>query len=337
MQKAKTDSHFPLAALAFLFLGPIFSWSLQPLFMRWFAAYYDPWTQNAFRFSAAAICVLILGKTRGILTFRLPRAAWLAIAMVSIANIAQQTFFAWTYEFIYPSVAILVARTDIIFICIISFIVFPDERSIIRSPRFLIGAALALGGVMVVLFGRDPEILDKLEVASTTFWIGVFISTLYALSCASYSVTIKSAMRRIDPLICFIHVCWISSVVFTICALIFGNISDLWLSRPETSSTLWTDPITWMLITGITSIAIAHPFLYAALRGLKAVVAVTLLMLLPFITCTLSAVVYDDRLTIVQGLGGLTVIVGAWLASIAQARIARKHREEAAALADHAG
>ncbi len=334
MPNTKTDHHFPIAALAFLFFGPILSWSIQPLFMRWFAQYYDPWTQNAFRFSAAAICVLALGKFRGILTFRLPRATWIAIGLVSIGNIAQQTFFAWTYEFIYPSVAILVARTDIIFICAISFIVFPDERSIIRSPRFLIGAVLAFAGVMTVLFGRDPEILEKLDVASTAFWIGVFISVLYALSCATYNVTIKSAMRRIDPLICFIHVCWISSFVFIVSAFLFGNVSDLWLSRPEGGVSFWADPVVWMLITGVTSIAIAHPFLYAALRGIKAVVAVTLLMLLPFITCTLSAVVYNDRLTMIQILGGLAVIAGAWLASIAQARVARKSRQ-VAVLTDH--
>ncbi|MFW6286977.1 MAG: DMT family transporter [Candidatus Sumerlaeota bacterium] len=334
MSQTQESSHFPLGAFIFLFTGPIFSWSIQPLFIRWFADYYDPWTQNAFRYSVAAVAVLGLGYYRGILRFRIPREWWVAIAFVVIANVAQQTFLAWKYEFIYPSVAILVARLDILFICVISFLVFPDERSIIRSPRFIFGALLALFGIVVVLLGRDPEILQHLEVGKLTFWIGVILAVFYALSCASYSVSIKRAMWHMDPLLCFIHVSWISSLIFILCGLVLGDLSDVWTSRPEGEPSLWTDPVTWMFVTGITSIAIAHPFLYAALRRIKTVVYVTLMMMAPFITCSLSAWIYGDRLTGVQIIGGLAAITGAWLAALAQARLARRKRAQGLALGE---
>ena len=127
--------------LAFMMVT-ITMWAIGPLFVKHFADYYDVWTQNAFRYSAAALVLLFLGAARGYLRTPLSRSQWAKILLVTLANVIMQTVYAAAYYFIYPAVASLVGRVNIIFIALLSFALFHDERSVIRSPRFLLGSVL---------------------------------------------------------------------------------------------------------------------------------------------------------------------------------------------------
>ena len=93
---------------------------------------------------------------------------------------------------------------------------------------------------------------------------------------------------------------------------------------------IWEGPPSELLVMAISAVVciiIAHTALYAALREVKAVVSTTLMQLTPVVTIACSAVVYGDRLSPMQMLGGAAVLTGAWLAAMAQARLARKSRD----------
>jgi len=300
----------------FYLLVAISFWSMGPLFVKHFTSSYDAWTQNAFRYSSAAVMLMALALLHRRPVFRLTRAQWRKLLIVAAANIAMQTAFAWVYYFIYPSVASLVMRSDILFICILSFVFFHDERRVIRSGGFLFGAGLALLGLAIVVAAQDPEILARLEVSEKRFWQGIVMVVVYAFLLAVYTLTIKHAVRDVHPIASFTNVAWMSSVGLIALMFVFGRPADLW--HAEIGSLLF------MAFSALCCIVIAHTAIYAALREIKAVVTTTLMLLIPVITCATSAVVYRDRLSLVQMLGGLAVLTGAWFTAMAQVRVARQ-------------
>jgi drug/metabolite transporter (DMT)-like permease len=287
-------------------------WSIGPLFVKHFTQFYNVWTQNAFRYGCAALMLIALSAWRGEFRFRLNRGHWAKLALVTFFNVIMQVVYAGGLYFIYPSVVSLVARAQIIFITVLSFLIFHDERGVILSPRFLAGSVLALGGVVLVIFGRDPELLARLDVGATDFWIGVLLALGFAFLSALYALAIKHAVRDIPPILSFTHVAWMTALALAAPMLILGGVEDLW---QEPARGLWL-----MALSAFLSILVAHTCLYAALRHVKAVVSSSVLQLLPLSTCTFSALVFGDTLTPLQLGGGAAVLIGAWLAALAQTR-----------------
>ena len=254
----------------------IASWSLGPLFIKYFTEHYDVWTQNASRYAVAAACLLAFGvATRG-RTFRLGRGQWRKVALIVVPNVLMQTCYAGTLYFVYPAVSVLVSRFIVVAAWVMSFALFHDERALARSGRFWIGSALVLAGVATVVWGRDPELLSHVSVSDRDFWIGVALALSFGTFGALYTVTIKHVMRDVEPLAALIA------------------------------------------LTGVVCIALAHTTYYAALRHIKVVVSVSLMQIIPVATCVASVLWYHERLSGLQMAGGATVLLGAWLAGLAQ-------------------
>jgi drug/metabolite transporter (DMT)-like permease len=291
----------------------IFLWSIGPLFVKYFTRFYNPWTQNAFRYSCAALALVgwMAWKRRPI--FRLSGRQWKNLLLVTACNVCMQVLFAAAYYFIYPAVASLIHRVSILFVIALSFLVFHDERQVIRSWRFLVGCVLTLAGALLVTLGQDPLLLARLEVSQSAFWIGVALALAYALFLALYTVTIKHLVRDVPPLISFTHVSWTTALALVILMLCMGGAPDLWRQPLK--------PLGVMVLSAVLCISVAHPALFAALRHVKAVVSSALMQLLPVLTCTGSALLFGDRLSTLQILGGGLVICGASLAAIAEARL----------------
>ena len=288
-------------------------WGMGPIFIKRFGDYYNVWTQNAFRYSCAAIILLtwmtLARKPLG----NLSRAQWLKLALVTVTNVLMQTCYAAAYYFIYPSVGSLVTRINIVFVILLSFLIFHDERQVIRSPRFILGAMLALGGVSLVIVGQDARLLANLHVTRIDFWLGISLVVGFAFFGSLYALSIKHAVRDIPPFVSFTHVSWMTALGLCLPMWIMGGMPDLW-RQPLL-------PLGLMVLTAFLFIVVAHVCYYAALRDIKAVVSTSVMQLTPVITCVLSALVYGDRLTILQFAGGAMAIGGATLAALAQTRV----------------
>lgn len=292
-------------------LTSLVMWAVTPLFIKYFTQFYSPWTQNAFRYTFAAVFLLVIAFFRGDLAYRLSGAQKRKLAFVAIANILMQVCYVGIYYFIFPAVASLVGRINIVFVTVLSFLIFHDERGVIRSPRFLAGSSLALTGVAFVILGKDPHLLATLQVTERNFWIGVGLSVTHAFLLSVYFLTIKHAVSDIPPIVSFTHVSWITAGVLCVPGLAVGGVGEL-LHQPWLALCL-------MALSALMGITIAHSCYYAALREIKAVVTTSMMQVIPVLTCSLSALLYGDRLTGVQILGGGAVIFGAWLATLAQA------------------
>ena len=285
----------------------ILMWSIGPVFVRTFANHTDSWTQNAFRYSCAAVALLAFSGVTGRLRARLSAEQWRRIGLVAAANLVMQSLFAATFYFIDPAVASLVHRFSILSTVGLAYLVFHDERETIRSPRFLAGAGLVVAGVLIVVLGRDAELLRARDVSERAFWIGVGLAAAFAVAAAGYALTIKHAMRAIGPLVCFTHVSWITSLGLVALMLAFGHPTQL-LHVP-------LDVLGWMVVSALVCIFIAHTLYYAALRHVKAAVAASVLQTLPLFTGLASFVFLGERLAPWQLIGGVVVIGGAVLAA----------------------
>ncbi len=294
-------------------------WGLNPVLIKYFTDYFDVWTMNAFRYSIASLLVMsALLLTRGWRkTFALDRQQWRSLMLVSISNIFMQTAFAGIYYFLYPSVAALLGRISILVLVFMSFLVFPDERNLIlRSRFFQSGLVLTLVGVVGILFWQDPEVLARLEIGKRTFWIGVAIICVHVTFIATYTLSIRYAMRRIDPILAYGHVSWMSSILFLLLMFALGAPTDLMHAPPSA--------LGLMTLTAIFSLAVAHTCYYVALQNLKVIVTVSVMQLSPVLTIIISALVYGDILSPKQILFGLLVMLGAWMVGVAEPLMNRK-------------
>ena len=307
--------HGILRGVLFL-VGSIFFWAISPIFVRYFQAFYDPWTQNAFRYAAAAAFLLGWCRFRRTPLGGLTPRQWRQVARVVVVNLLLQSFYAWTYAFIYPSVGTLLGSADILFLCLISFFLFSDERRVIRSPLFVLGTGLSIGGLGLVVLGQDPEVLERLRVTRADYWMGVAVGLSYALFVALYALAIKPLVRTVSPIVSFTHVSWMTTLGLTVLMLVFGHASALWHQPAR--------PLLLMVVSALVAIVLAHLAYYAALRDVSAVVSSTLLRLTPVVACGFSLLVYGDRLAPLQVVGGCGVIAGAWFALQAQVRGLRR-------------
>jgi drug/metabolite transporter (DMT)-like permease len=308
----------PYQSALFCLMLNILFWASGCLFIKYLTFFYNAWAQNAFRYSCAAVVLLVATALTRRLTFRLSSRVWKSLLLITVCNVCMQTACAATYYFIYPSVASLIQSTTILFVITLSFLFFHDERRVIRSGRFQIGCVLVLTGVLLVTFGQDAELLSRLKVSGADFWIGVGLALTYAIFLAAYSVTIKHLVRELPPLISFTHVSWMTSVGLIALMLCMGGASDLWRQPVK--------PFGIMVLSAVLCIAIAHSALFVALRHIKAVVSSAIMHLTPVLTCIGSAFVYGDHLSALQIGGGALVICGALLAAITEARLKDERR-----------
>lgn len=312
----------PLRARAMaVMLMTIFLWAVGPIFVKGFTRYYDSWTQNAARYVAATVVLFALAAFRRQPLFTIARSQWLNLFLVVAANTLMQSCFARMYYYLYPAVATLVGQVNVIFVIILTFMFHKDERNVIRSPFFLFGSILALCGVAVVVLARNPETMARLNVTESRFWIGIWIVMLWSAASALYVVSIKPLVRKVEPFVAFTHVAWITTLVLIALMLLFGRPADLWR---QPAAPLWG--VFW---SGVLCIGVAHVLYYISIRAIKVVIVVTLMQMVPVITCAISGFWYRDHLSPLQLVGGGAALCGAWLASMAQARV-RAPEERAA-------
>lgn len=310
-------------AYGFVFAN-ILLWSVGPIFVKSFFRYYDAWTQNAFRYVSATVFLLAWAGLRRLPLFSACRGHWKSVFLVGVVNAIMQVAFVTSMAFIYPSVAILLQRFSIVVTVIISFIIFQDERGVIRSPLFFIGTLLAISGLALVILFQDAGMLEILDVSRRDFVIGVTLSLTHATFIGLYALSIRNVVRKVDPIISFTHACWITATILIVLMFLFGDMADLW---QQPASGLWL-----MVLSAILCICFAHIAGYQAMRVVKTVVYISLLQITPVLTCLFSWHFFGEKLTLWQMLGGLAVIGGTWMTGLAQARVSRQDRKRAALL-----
>ncbi len=276
-----------------------FGWSLSPVFIRGLSGAYDPYSQAFIRyFGATAVLLAVsgIGYRAGLIeAFRNPATFGLAVA-----NTVMQT--AWTVG-IYSTtatVAQFVVKLQVPLIILFSFVLFREERGVIRSPLFLIGTLLGLMGVGGILI-KDPHtsLLPSLNTATLLIMFTAFAWSIYA-------VWGKHAVASLHPVPMFTLVAVYTTLMFGILSFLFGN--------PHTLLTAGTRTTLLALLSGTLPIAIAHCTFFHAQKHLGAAFCTSITMLNPLMTHFIALLLWhDESMYWIQWAGAILLLTGTFL------------------------
>ena len=283
-------------------LGAVFFWALGPIFIKYLTGYTDSWTQNALRYSAA--CVFWLPFVVSIaLRGSFPARTWRRAIVPALANVAMQSLWGEGFYYLSPAFMTLLTNTSVLWVTGFSLLFFPDERPLMRSPRFWLGLGLSFLGLLGVLY-------FKADFTAAGARIGIAIALAEAFVWGVYAVSVKIALRDIDSRTGFSVISLYTTVGLWICAAFLG--------RPGQALHLGVPAWTAVVVSAITSIALAHVLFYAAIRRIGTTIPMLVVLSQPFIVFSMSRVFFHERLNGLQLLSGVVLLLGSASAIWAQ-------------------
>ena len=275
-------------------LGAVFFWALGPIFIKYLTGFTDSWTQNALRYSAA--CVFWLPfvayvAARG----SFPQRTWRRAIVPSVANVAMQSLWGAGFYYITPAFMTLLTNTSILWVTGFSLLFFVEERPLMRSPRFWLGLGLSLAGLLGVLY-------FKKDFSAAGTRIGIAIALAEAFMWGVYAVSVKIALRDIDSRSGFSVISLYTTAGLWICAALLG--------RPGQALHISVPAWTAIVVSAITSIALAHVLFYAAIRRIGTTIPMLVVLAQPLIVLSMSSVFFHERLNGMQLLSGVVLLMG---------------------------
>lgn len=313
-------------------------WASIPLFLRHFAELVDFWTSNGWRYGFSAVVwmpVLIVAAMRK----RLPPGLWKAAIVPSIVNAAGQVCFTAAHYRIEPALLTFGLRTQLIFVAIGAWMLFPAERAVIRRPGYLIGAALLILGMTAVIVMDEsvapistteaseavaaeiqPQMLDTGAQWGTAaaHATGVTLAIGSGLLFACYGLSVRKYMHGVNSVLAFAAICQYTAAIMIVLMLALGDAGGAAvLDMPA-------DQFSYLLLSALIGIAFGHMFYYMAIARLGVAVAAGILQLQPFLVAIGSMTLFGEVLTNWQWAGGSVAVIGAMLMLGVQWRVGRR-------------
>lgn len=276
-------------------------WSTPSLFQFYLIPYYEPWSQNFYRYLVAFLAVLpfVLLRFRSGGP-RLDTSVFFACLIPSLPNVVHQITQTVALYHMGPGVYAIFGRSSVIFTALLALILFPEERGIIRQWQFQVGTALGLiGAVGVVRFQQGWQ---TGAVPLRGFALAFTASFCWAL----YSVLVKRPSARLGPIRSFGVISFITSLLLLPLTILFGKI--------ETPLRVDAKVSVVLIISAVTCISLAHVLYYVAIRKVGVALSQTLQLICPAGALGLSAYFFGERLTHAQLWSAGLLLFGAFLA-----------------------
>lgn len=321
-----------LLTIALTLLG----WSSVPLFLRDFTKDIDAWTANGWRYGFSALIwlpLLLVGMRRGTLSPGLFRAA----IVPSIFNILGQACFAWAPYFIKPGLMTFGLRTQILFVAVGAYVLFPSERRVLRSGVFIFALVSVFAGAMGTLLltasaaaphtAADPVTPTLFGLVLTDAQATLFGGGLSVLSgslFAGYALSIKKYMHGVHPVTAFAAICQYTGVgmlilMFALAKNFGGDVRHL----PS-------DRLLLLALSAIIGIALGHVFYYISIARLGIALSSGIIQLQPLIVAVASTYLlrsrFQEHLGASQWMCGFAAVGGAILMLLVQKRVNEAER-----------
>src|SRR6266513_1781637 len=200
-------------------LATVVIWSTPSLFQFYLIRYYEPWSQNFYRylvgFLAVLPFVLLRFRAKG---GRLDRAAFVACLIPSLPNVVHQITQTVALYHMGPGVYAIFGRSTVIFTAVLAVIFFPEERHIIRQWQFQVGTVLGLIGAIGVVYFQQGWQAGAMPLR------GFAIAFVASLCWALYSVLVKRPSAMLGPIRSFGVVSFITTLLLLPLCALFGKI-----------------------------------------------------------------------------------------------------------------
>ncbi|MAY74307.1 MAG: hypothetical protein CMJ31_06195 [Phycisphaerae bacterium] len=307
-QEEGRDRFVGLACILLTLAG----WTIVPLLIKMFTDDVDPWTSNGWRYGFAALLwapLVVVKLARG----RLPVGLFRAALVPGLINAAAQVVFTMSFYKIDPGLVTFGLRVQIVAVTIGAAIMFPSERRVIRSPLFLLGVLLVIGGTLVTTaqsIGRGGE--DGVAVDRTQQIIGILCAMGAGGGYAAYALAVRRCMSGFGAMESFAAISQYTAVAMIVLMLILGERSGLTaLDMPAPRFGLF-------LLSAAIGIAAGHVLYYWSIGRLGVAVSTGVVQLQPFTVGVLSVVAFGERLAISQWFSGSIAVIGAIVMLVVQ-------------------
>ncbi len=278
-------------------IGTLFFWGIVPLFLKYFTDYIDGWTANAIRYPFSAFLYLPwlwIAYRRGKLT----KQTWKLALLPVLFNLIGQTLWAWTPYFIDPGLMSFLSRLSVLWVVLISFLLFRDERTLIKSTHFWLGLSLVVIGFMGMILG------DNHTFGGTTA-VGIAMIFFCSIFTAGYQVFVRYNLRHVDSRTAFGMVSSLTSIGLIGTALGFGH--------PEQAFQLPSTVLLLILISSFLGIALSHFLFYFAVKRLGVAICSSTNLTGAFVAALGSLLIFKETLTPLQWLAGIILITGSMI------------------------
>lgn len=295
MHTASRHARWSVRAAIALMLACI-GWSLAPVFIRLCSADFDPITQSFVRYLSgsamlATICLLRWRK-EFLLLLRHPRPV---LGISALNTLMQYVWTAGCYG-TPATTAQLIAKLNIVFVIVLAYLLYREERAVIRDARYLAGTAVSLVGLVFVLM-KDAHALIPVLDASTLLLISM------AVLWAVYAVWGKHIAWKIHPVPMFGVMGLLTMLGLGILSLLFGEPSRV----TTVPGRIWAIAF----VSGFISIGVAHPAFHYAQRELGSALCTAVNLVNPLFTFLFSLVLLPaEHMLPRQWIGAAALIAG---------------------------
>ncbi len=285
--------------LAILCFGTI------PLFLRYFTPYIDAWTANGYRYLVAVMLYMpfLFRKVRA---RKIDRRLWKLALIPATFSLTLQSTWAWAPYYIEPGLMSFLGRSTLIWTITGSFILFHDERPLVKSIRFWAGLFIAVAGFTGLSLGGET-------VPRGGTLTGIFLVLVSSVFSSSYMLSVRYFFRKTDSRIAFSVIALYTSAGTTILMLILGK-PTAFLGLPLKINLM-------IALSAMIGIGIAHVLFYTAQKYLGSAISSSAVLFSAFYTAFLSYLIFDERLTMFQWSAGLLIAAGGILLVTAQNKV----------------
>lgn len=269
-------------------------WAMAPVFIRLCSADFDPFTQAFTRYvsGSAMLAVICMARWRNEFLTLLQHP--LRLAPISALNVFMQ--YIWTVGcYGTPATtAQLIIKLNIVFVIAFAYVLFHEERAVIRDWRYGSGTIISLVGLVFVLMQDPAELVPVLNAP-------VLLLLLMALTWAVYVVWGKHLAWKMHPVPMFGVMSIQTAIGLGALAFAFGE--------PMESASIPRN--IWMIaiVSGCISIGFAHPSFQYAQRELGSAFCTAINLVNPLFTYLFALVLLPDERMLPQQWAGAAVLL----------------------------
>lgn len=308
---------YDVAGISFV-VGTLIGWASILLFLKHLVPYLDAWTTNGWRYGVSALLwlpLLLNGARKG----TLPKGIWWRAVPASLFNCAGQVLYAKMPYYIGPGLGGFLIRVALVSSTIGAFVLFADERVLLRSRLFWAGMTAVVAGSIGTVFLSDAPIGDA---TATGILLGASAGAFFGL----YGVCVRYFMRGIPSMTSFSVISLYTASVLVALMIAFGESHGLRVM--DLSLKNWFV----LILSALIGIAICHVSYYAAIARLGVAVSTAVVQLAPFL-CAIGAYIwFEEVLSRWQWLSGFVMIGGAMLLLAAEQKRPRAKTTQEPAL-----
>lgn len=315
---SSTGGQPPSTGIAFgatTVLLTLLGWSSVPLFLKRFTDDIDLWTSNGWRYGFSALLwlpVVLIGFHRRTLA----RPIWIAAVVPGVVNSIGQVFFVWAHYKIDPAVLTFGLRTQIVFVAFGAYMLFPQERAVLRSRGFWVGLGLVVVGVVgTILFAETRPSAEE--------WAGIGMAILSGFFFAAYGLSVRWYMKGFGSVVSFAVISLYTAGVMVALMLMLARPGEAFAFPGGAALDLSASLFFLLLLSAVVGIALGHVFYYISIARLGVAVSSGVIQLQPFLVGVGAYVFFGTVLTATQWVSGLLAVAGAMVMLATQRRVSR--------------